>query len=355
MRDLASRRLARDGHAVTTCAEGAAALDLAAGGGFDLMLLDLMMPGLSGLDVLAALRASAATRALPVVVMSALDETEAAVRCIEAGADDFLTKPLNETLLRARIGSSLERKFLRDREQAATERLREEQARADALLRNVLPEAVVARLAAGETVIADHLPEVTVLFCDLVGFTALSAGLDAPATLDLLNAIFSAFDALAEANGLEKIKTIGDAYMVVGGLAPARDGDAADHAERVARMACGMAEAAARAAPEAGLRVRVGVDTGPAAAGIIGRRKFFYDVWGDTVNTASRLEALGEPGRVHVSEATRRALGADFHCEPRAPIHVKGKGVMRTFFVAPATPSRPKGEPADNPVPPRRA
>lgn len=329
MRDLVSRRLEREGHAVTVCNSGRAALRLAGEGDFDLMLLDLMMPGMTGLEVLDHLRSEPSTQDLPVIVISALDEIDAAVRCIEAGADDFLSKPLNETLLRARISSSLDRKFLRDRERDAAARLRAEQERSDALLHNVLPSSVVERLAAGETVIADHFDDVSVLFCDLVGFTALSAELSPAGTLDLLNDIFSGFDRLAEENGLEKIKTIGDAYMVVGGISPPVEG----HVTRLVRMACGMPGIVRAVAPERDLTVRIGIDTGPAVAGIVGRKKFFYDVWGDTVNTASRLEASAESGRVHVSDAVRCALGGDIVCETRPPIHLKGKGELRTFYV----------------------
>ena len=328
MRDLVARRLTREGHDVTLCGSGEAGLRRAREGGFDLMLLDLMMPGLNGLDVMERLRSEETTRALPVIVISALDEVDTAVRCIEAGADDLLSKPLNETLLRARIASSLERKFLRDREREALSLLKDERERSEQLLRNILPESVVARLHGGETVIADHLDDVTVLFCDLVGFTALSARLDPAETLDLLNGIFSGFDHLAEENGLEKIKTIGDAYMVVGGMSEPR----ADHALRVVRMAAGMPAVAA--AGGRGLDVRIGIDRGPAVAGIIGRRKFFYDVWGDTVNTASRLETTAENGRVHMSEAVKAAVNGAVTCEPRPPLAIKGKGLMQTYYLA---------------------
>jgi class 3 adenylate cyclase len=330
MRDLVARRLVREGHRVSTCASGQAALDRTAQGSFDLLLLDLMMPGLDGLEVLKQLKARASTRTMPVIVISALDQIDAAVRCIEAGADDFLSKPLNETLLRARIASSLERKFLRDREQDAVRRLQLEQERSEMLLRNVLPAGVVQRLRRGEAVVADHFDNVTVLFCDLVGFTALSARLKPTETLDLLNEIFSGFDRLAEENGLEKIKTIGDAYMVVGGLPE----PANDHARRVLRMACGMPHILASAGIGKALDMRIGIDTGPAVAGIIGTHKFFYDVWGDTVNTASRLEGACEPGRIHISSATRDAIGGEFLFEERGPIDIRGKGLMSTFYVS---------------------
>ena len=329
MRDLVSRRLTREGHQVSTCGDGHTALDMSANGAFDLLLLDLMLPGLDGLEVLKRLRGRAGTRTLPVIVMSALDEVDTAVRCIEGGADDFLSKPLNETLLRARIASSLERKFLRDREQDAVRRLKIEQERSDALLLNILPAGIVKRLRAGETVVADHYDDVTVLFCDLVGFTALSARLEPVETLDLLNEIFSGFDGLAEANGLEKIKTIGDAYMVVGGLPEPVE----DHAGRVVAMACGMKSVVAATRAGRDLDIRVGIDTGPAVAGIIGKQKFFYDVWGDTVNTASRLESACDPGRIHISAATRRKLGDGHRVEAQAPITIRGKGRMQTFYL----------------------
>ncbi len=250
MRDLVSRRLMREGHQVSICGSGQTALDMTADGAFDLLMLELMMPGMDGLEVLKRLKAQASTRAMPVIVISALDEVEAAVRCIEVGADDFLSKPLNETLLRARIASSLERKFLRDREQDAVRRLQLEQDRSETLLRNVLPEGVVRRLRRGETVVADHFDDATVLFCDLVGFTSLSARLEPAETLDLLNEIFSGFDRLAEENGLEKIKTIGDAYMVVGGVPEPIE----DDARRVVAMACGMRHFVASGGKRGGTR-----------------------------------------------------------------------------------------------------
>ena len=326
--DLIGRRLVREGHAVSTCTGGAEALKVIAAQPFDLVLLDLMMPGVTGLDVLSRLKGDPATRELPVILISALDEVETAVRCIEAGADDFLAKPLNGTLLRARIANSLERKFLRDREQGALALLQREQERSEALLRNVLPVRIVERLRRGETAVADHFDEVTVLFCDLVGFTALSTQLSTAATLDLLNRIFSGFDQLVAELDLEKIKTIGDAYMAVGGMSD----DGPDHARRVAAMAARIPAVLANAAGEHRLSVRIGIDTGPASAGIIGTQKFFYDVWGDTVNTASRLEGLAEPGRILISGATRAALG-EVPCEALPPLSIKGKGPVEAYYL----------------------
>ena len=329
--DLLSRRLRRDGHEVTSCDNGEGALELLADTAFDLVLLDLLMPGVSGIEVLRRIKGSAATSALPVIIVSALDEIESAVHCIESGADDYLTKPINPVLLRARMTASLERKFLRDRDQATTQKLRTEQERSEGLLLNVLPRSVVERFRDGESVIADSFASATILFSDLVDFTQTTATLPPDVVLELLNGIFSRFDKLTVEHGLEKIKTIGDAYMAAGGLPePCRD-----HAARAAAMALRMPEAVAEASRALGqdLRIRIGLHTGPVAAGIIGKDKFIYDVWGDTVNVASRMEALGEAGRVHVTAETLAELRGGFGAEARAPIAVKGRGMMSTYFL----------------------
>ena len=329
-RELLSRRLTRDGHQVATAADGPSALALAAQG-FDLILLDLIMPGMSGFEVLYRLKHNERVRHVPVIVISALDEIDSAVRCIEAGAEDYLPKPINPVLLRARINACLEKKWLRDREQAALEELRAEKERSEALLLNILPQSIVARMRQGETMIADRFSEVTILFCDLVGFTALAVRLPPGRTIELLSLIFSGFDRLAAEHGLEKIKTIGDAYMVAGGLPEPRPG----HAAAVAGMALRMLDIVRAASRSVGheLQVRIGIHTGAVVAGIIGTHKFIYDVWGDTVNTASRMETHGMPGRIHVSAATRLALGDQFLLEPRGLLEIKGKGAMETYFL----------------------
>jgi adenylate cyclase len=330
-RDLLARRLSREGHQVTKVASGGEALAAAANGEFDLVLLDLMMPGLSGFEVLCRLKGAEATRHIPVIMISALDEIDSIVRSIEAGAEDYLPKPFNPILLRARVNASLEKKWLRDREEAALSALRAEKEHSETLLLNILPRTIVARMRGGERVIADHVNAATILFSDLVGFTELAARLPPERTVALLEALFSRFDALAARHGLEKIKTIGDAYMVAGGIPEARP----DHAAAMAAMALDMLDAAAAMRQRAGeaLELRIGMHTGALVAGVIGTHKFAYDVWGDTVNTASRMETLGLPGRIHISAATRAALGDGFRVEPRGPLEVKGKGVMETYFL----------------------
>lgn len=212
------------------------------------------------------------------------------------------------------------------------QRLADEQRRSNRLLRNVLPAAVADALKdAPNATIAHRYEAVTVLFADIVGFTERSARLSPGELVELLGRIFSRFDDLTDRHGVEKIKTIGDAYLAVGGLPE----PVPDHADRVIALARAMQRAAEGLAwPDgAPLQLRIGVHTGPAAAGVVGRRRFSYDVWGDAVNVASRLESTGRPGRIHLSAATRDALCEPEQTEPRGLVPIKGKGVMETWFV----------------------
>ena len=206
-----------------------------------------------------------------------------------------------------------------------------ERERSERLLLNVLPAPIAARLKQGEEVIADGFPEVTVLFADLVDFTRRSQETTPERVVRVLDDLFSAFDQLAERHGLEKIKTIGDAYMAVGGLPEPRP----DHAQAVAEMALDVREEVARHLDPGGepLAVRIGIDTGPVVAGVIGRRKFSYDLWGDTVNTASRMESQGVAGCIQVTDRTYRRLRDGYRFERRGPVQVKGKGELVTWFL----------------------
>ena len=324
-RDLLSRRLQREGYRVTSVEGGAAALAMIAAEGFDLVLLDLMMPGMSGFEVLNRLKADGGTRHIPVIMISALDELDSTVRCIEAGAEDYLPKPFNPVLLRARINACLEKKRLLDE-------LHAEKERSEALLLNILPRTIVERMRSGQTAIADRVAEATVLFSDLVDFTLLSATLSPEETVKLLGLLFSQFEDLAVLHGLETIKTIGDGYMVTGGILERQP----NAAVAVAEMGLSMLEVVERAgrAIDKKLQLRIGVHTGgPIVAGVLGTHKIAYDVWGDTVNIAKRMESYGLPGQIHVSAATRRLLGDAFRFEPRGLLDVKGKGSMETYFV----------------------
>ena len=209
--------------------------------------------------------------------------------------------------------------------------LRVQQEQSERLLLNILPEEIANRLKRGDSTIADTFADVTVLFADIVGFTQLSARVSPTELVALLNDIFSAFDNLAERHGLEKIKTIGDAYMVVGGLPITRP----DHAEAIAEMALDMQEAIIDFSNTQNqhLSIRIGINTGPVVAGVIGIKKFIYDLWGDTVNTASRMESHGFPGSIHVTAATYEKLHEKYVFESRGAIEVKGKGKMTTYLL----------------------
>jgi class 3 adenylate cyclase/signal transduction histidine kinase len=330
-REVLSRRLTRNGHVVDMADGGKSGLSAATNGVYDLILLDLLMPDMNGLEVLARLKANPIIQHVPVMMISALDEIDSIVTCIEAGAEDYISKPFDPVLLSARIEASLERKMLRDREKAFMNQLQVEKGKTEALLLNMLPETIIKRVRQGEIQIADRFAEATILFSDLVGFTSLANRCSPARILEILNSLFSVFDALAKRLKLEKIKTIGDAYMVAGGLPVENQ----NHAIAVADMAVGMIEAVHEAGKRFGekLEVRVGIHSGEVVAGIIGQHRSIYDVWGDTVNTASRLESSGLPNRIQISESTYKKVMGTFSCERRGPVEVKGKGTMLTYFL----------------------
>jgi PAS domain S-box-containing protein len=436
----------------------------------DIILLDVMMPGIDGFETCRRLKANESTKDIPVIFMTALSETVDKVKGLSMGAVDYLTKPVQEEELKARLTTHLtirnlnlslqeqnkklqqeiwkrqqkeeelrlsnqaiaasvngiviadaaapelpiiyvnpafERltgysaaevigrncRFLqgKDTSQPALDELREalregrsctvilsnyrkdgthfwneltispmydssgnvthfvgiqmditerkvaqealhfQQKQTEQLLLNILPEPIVQQLKQHPTTIADTFEEVSVLFADLVGFTEFSANRSATEVVEILNMIFSKFDQLAEKHDLEKIKTIGDAYMVVAGLPKARG----DHAEAIAAMALDMQQAIAEVSAQMGeaISIRIGINSGPVVAGVIGLKKFSYDLWGDTVNTASRMESLGIPGAIQVTAQTYKRLRDKYLFEEQGVISVKGKGEMVTYLL----------------------
>lgn len=202
---------------------------------------------------------------------------------------------------------------------------------ADSLLLNVLPASIAARLKEEKATIADRFEAVTVLFADIVGFTPLSSGAEPEVVVDMLNSIFSTFDDLAREHGIEKIKTIGDSYMAAAGLLEPRD----DHAVAAIEFALDLLEVVQSKAGLEGrpLRLRIGINTGPVVAGVIGHDRFIYDLWGDTVNMASRMESNGVNDRIQVTRAVVDELGDHYRFEPREPIDIKGKGMTVTYLL----------------------
>ncbi|WP_017303473.1 adenylate/guanylate cyclase domain-containing protein [Spirulina subsalsa] len=212
----------------------------------------------------------------------------------------------------------------------AQELIRLEQEKSEQLLLNILPQSIATLLKQGNKIIAQEFEEVTILFADIVGFTQLSSQIPPEELVELLNRIFSCFDNLTEFYNLEKIKTIGDSYMVVGGLPTPRP----DHAEAIAEMALAMQKSLHQIDCSHGpLEMRIGINTGNVVAGVIGKKKFIYDLWGDAVNVASRMESHGVVGKIQVTEATYQRLQGLYNFERRGKVEVKGKGEMETYFL----------------------
>jgi len=287
----------------------------------DLILLDIMMPEIDGFETCRRIKASTAWREIPIIFLTAKTDTADIVRGFELGAVDYVAKPFNAHELLARVNTHLTLDYLhRENER---------------LLLNVLPASIANKLKQQVGIIADRFDDVSVLFADIVEFTPLSARLSPTELIESLNRVFSRFDELADHHKLEKIKTIGDGYMVAGGLIEQN----ADHLAAMATMALAMHENVRKLNSEfGGLSLRIGLQVGSVIAGVIGIRKFIYDVWGDTVNTASRLESHGAPGRTHVSEMVFERLQGRFAFEARGTIELKGRGPMNTYFLGAPTP-----------------
>jgi class 3 adenylate cyclase len=347
-----SNFLAKQGYQVRKAINGQAALMAARTVRPDLILLDINMPGMGGYEVCEKLKQEPQTSSIPIIFLSAGDDIDDKIRAFKVGGVDYITKPfqLEEALVRIQTHlkvQSLQKKLLvRNEElqqtvtalqktQAALEAseaaLQESQEQTERLLLNILPLSIAERLKQDTSAIAEHFDDVTILFADIVGFTPLSTRIKPAELVNLLNEIFSNFDELTEKHGLEKIKTIGDAYMVVGGLPVPKPA----HAEAVAQMALDMQGAIAhfQAKYSEQLQIRIGINTGSVVAGVIGTKKFIYDLWGDAVNVASRMESSGVPGKIQVTEGTYERLKERYEFEKRGQVDVKGREEMTTYWL----------------------
>src|SRR3954464_1552224 len=264
--------LREHGYQISVATNGRQALSVLERVRPDLILLDVLMPEMDGFEACRRIKHNPAYQDIPIIFLTAKTDATDIVRGFELGAVDYVPKPFNAYELLARVNTHL-----------TLDRLNREN---EQLLLNVLPAPIAAELKRRPGIIAQRFDDVSVLFADIVGFTPLSVRLSPAELIEMLNRLFSAFDELVDRHGLEKIKTIGDAYMVAGGLPEPRP----DHLEEMAGFALNVAETMEQVGAEEGLRVRMGVHVGSVVAGVIGQRKFSYDVWGDTVNTASRLE-----------------------------------------------------------------
>lgn len=312
------------GYQTSVATNGQQAIDLLERVRPDLVLLDIMMPEMDGFEACQRIKQHAGWQDIPIIFLTARTEPEDIVRGFELGAVDYVPKPFNAHELLARVNTHL-----------TLDRLNRENQR---LLLNILPAPIAEKLKKQSGIIAERYEDVSILFADIVGFTPLSARLSPADLVNFLNRVFSLFDELVQKQGLEKIKTVGDAYMVAGGLPD----PSPDHLHAMARLALAMLEQV-RTTPagETPVHLRIGLNIGSVVAGVIGVRKFLYDVWGDTVNTAQRLESHGMPDRIHVSEPVYQRLKGAFPFEPRGAIDLKGRGPMPTWFLGPAPECQP--------------
>lgn len=349
---LLSSMLTNEGYEVRKALNGPRALVTVQQSLPDLILLDVMMPEMDGYEICEQLKAEESTRSIPIIFVSALDDVFDKVKAFELGAVDYITKPFHSQEVLARVATHLllrkqQRKLqeqtqelkiknellkteIRQRERTEVE-LRLARLKSDRLLLNIFPKEIVTRLKNCEGTVAEHFEEATILFADMVNFTPVCAAITPLELVSWLNQIFSQFDRLTEKYGLEKIKTIGDAYMVAGGLPIPKQ----DSTEAIAEMALQMQQAIEnfKIAGTEPFQLRIGIHTGPVVAGVIGTKKFSYDLWGDTVNVASRMESLGMPGKIQVTAETYKRLKDRYILTPRGAIAVKGKGEMMTYWL----------------------
>ena len=288
----------------------------------DVVLLDLMMPGINGFEVCRRLKKDPATAIIPVLMVTALSERKERMTGIAAGANDFLNKPLDIQDVILRVGNAVQSKRLFDQLQA-------ERRNSERLLLNILPARIAQRMKKGEINIADQHEDATVLMADLVGFTTLATLVSPREVVSLLNEAFSGFDALVESLRLEKIKTVGDAYMVAGGI----DSANSDHTAAIAELALSMKKRIQQFNQDynSSLRIRIGISAGPIVAGVIGRQRFAYDIWGDTVNMACHLESQCPPESVLVGEAVHARLKDRYRFGGKLEIALKNGSKINAF------------------------
>ncbi|MGH6981860.1 MAG: adenylate/guanylate cyclase domain-containing protein [Stellaceae bacterium] len=298
-----SRRLKRENYTDITEAEnGRKALELLRERPFDLILLDIMMPEMDGYEMLGQLKSDMMLREIPVIMISAVDGIDSVVRCIELGAEDYLPKPFNPVLLKARIGASLEKR------------------RADDLLHSMLPPGAVRELKATNEVKPRRYEEVAVLFCDVVDFTSYCDKNPPEQVIAELQTLIEEYERIVTFHGMEKIKTIGDALLATAGLLQRVDDPL------VAAVRCGidLVEGTRRVHPHWG--IRVGVHHGPVVAGIVGRQQFLFDLWGDTVNTAARIAAAANVNSIFMSSLGWMRIRHRCQAKSHGSFELKGKG-----------------------------
>ena len=322
---LLSTILTDRGYEVGKARTGAMALNAVRAELPDLILLDINMPHMDGYEVCQQLKSNSTTQEIPVIFISALDEVWDKVKAFNVGGIDYITKPFQGEEVLARVANQLQIKALQ-------KALKNEQEKSENLLLNILPPTIVEELKQTQRATPMEFEEASFLFADIVGFTPASKMMPPDRVVSLLNGVFSTFDRLTQEHGVEKIRTIGDAYFVASGVPVPRQ----DHAEAIANMALDMHREIQHFVWPSGepLQLRIGINSGgPIVGAVIGTQKFAYDVWGHDVNLASRMQSQGKPGRIQVTQATYDRLGDRYTVEKRGDIEVKGKGVMTTYWL----------------------
>jgi len=320
-RDLLTHHLQQEGYADLEEAEnGQQALEALAAKKFDLVILDIEMPVLDGIGTLRLLKQDPQLRNIPVIVVSGLDEFDKVVKCIELGAEDYLTKPFNAVLLKARLGASLEKKRLQDQEQL----LRKQ---AEQLLHAILPVDIAEELNTNGRVQPRRLENVAVLMTDIVGFTPYCEIHSPEQVIADLQEISDRFESILDKYDLEKINATGDAFMAAS--KPGREPREAV----IASVQFGLELDSAICLLASGLQMRIGIHIGPVVAGVVGRKKFLYSLFGDTVNTAARMESNGQSGVVCLSRAAWDLVADVCEGQSRGLVEIKGKGEMEIFYL----------------------
>ena len=323
--------LSKQGYRVSVANHGKEALAMLEYLQPDLLLLDVVMPELDGLALCRQLKADPATSDIPVIFISSLDNTADKLSGFSAGGVDYITKPFHPAEVLARISTHLKLRHLQQQLAENNRQLALEKQKSEALLLNVLPARVAEELMAHGSCTPQYFPEVTVGFVDIVQFTATASALDPAFLVNELNELFTGFDRIVESYQCERMKTIGDAYLFAAGLPEPR----ADHSRAAALTALEMIEYLKRRnvnRPQQ-WQVRIGLHSGPVVGGIVGTKKYIYDIFGDTVNIAARLESLSEPMRINVSAAFCQGVGREFVFSCPLNVEMKGKGMQSTCFL----------------------
>lgn len=324
-RDILRRLLESLGHTIVCAAGGEEALTLLETVDVDAILLDLVMPDMNGFAVLYHLKRDPELRSLPVIMISALNETDYVVKCLELGAEDYLSRPYNSALLKARIDASLEKKRLREREVEYLRRIEDERRKSEALLQVILPQPIIEELKRTGVVVPRRHEDVAVMFADLVGFTKYCDRHTPEMVVYYLQDLVEAWEESALKHGVQKIKTIGDAFMAASGLMAPSENPVLDC------VRCGLEMIQAVKDLPTAWNVRVGIHVGRVVAGVLGRRQYLFDVFGDAVNTASRMESSGVPGKIALSASAWGRIDHLAEGTNLGQVVVKGKGEMPMF------------------------